>query len=182
MIRTTLLILVAATVSTPAGSEELKPELGRPAPDGLVKSWNLSVFPDGRGLPQGSGSVAEGKKIYNQQCVACHAERGAGGSGDRLANAEMGLTEEYPQKTIANYWPYATTLFDFIRRSMPMHNPGSLNDDDVYALTAYLLSLDGVIPKDAIMNRDSLPEVEMPNAKGFIEIWHQPEPSLHTNQ
>ena len=171
MIRTTLLILVAATISTPAGSEEPKPELGRPAPDRLVESWNLSVFPDGRGLPQGSGSVAEGKRIYNQQCVACHAERGAGGSGDRLANAEMGLTEEYPQKTIANYWPYATTLFDFIRRSMPMHSPGSLNNDETYALTAYLLSLDGIIDDNAVLDRQTLSKINMPNEDGFIRIW-----------
>lgn len=173
MIRTTLLILVAATISTPAGSEELKPELGRPAPAELVKSWNLSVFPDGRGLPPGSGSAAEGKKIYDQQCVACHAERGAGGSGDRLAHAEMGLTGEHPQKTIANYWPYATTLFDFIRRSMPMHNPGSLNDDEVYALTAYFLSLDGIVAEDAVMDQDTLPSVSMPNRNGFINVWRE---------
>lgn len=170
MKRTTLLILMA-TVSTPAGSEEPTPDLGQPAPETLVKGWNLSVFPDGRGLPEGAGSVAEGKKIYNQECVACHAERGAGGSGDRLANAEMGLTDEYPQKTIANYWPYATTLFDFIRRSMPMHNPGSLNDDEVYALTAYLLSLDGIIDKNTVLDRQTLSKINMPNEDGFIRAW-----------
>ncbi|MDZ7736237.1 MAG: cytochrome c [Gammaproteobacteria bacterium] len=163
-------------VSIPAGSEESAaekagPGLGQPASDELVQHWNISVFPDGRCLPEGSGSVAQGEKIYNEQCITCHARAGAGGSGDRLARAEMGLTEEFPQKTIANYWPYATTLFDFIRRSMPMHNPGSLSDDETYALTAYLLSLDNVIPEDAVMNQDTLPNVTMPNRDGFIDVW-----------
>jgi len=172
-----MLILAAMlAVSTPAGSEESSaekagPGLGQPASDELVQHWDVSVFPDGRGLPEGAGSVAEGKKIYEQQCIACHARAGAGGSGDRLAHAEMGLTEEYPQKTIGNFWPNATTLFDFIRRSMPMHNPGSLSNDETYALTAYLLSLDNIIPEDAVMNRDTLPNVTMPNRDGFIDVW-----------
>ena len=176
-------MMLAASI--PAGSEETahkspKPGLGQPAPGKLVEQWNISVFADGRGLPDGSGTVAEGEKIYNEQCIACHARAGAGGSGDRLAHAEMGLTDEYPQKTIGNYWPYATTLFDFIRRSMPMHNPGSLSDDETYALTAYLLSLDDVIPKDAVMNRDTLPQVTMPNHDGFINIW-QDDPMNTSN-
>lgn len=136
-----------------------------------MKSWNLSVFPDGRGLPEGSGDVATGQKLYEQHCLACHATGGAGGSGDRLANAEMGLTDEYPQKTIGNFWPYATTLFDFIRRSKPMGKPGSLTNDEVYALTAYLLSLDGVIEEDATINQDALPKIDLPNRDGFIDIW-----------
>ncbi len=136
-----------------------------------MKSWNLSVFPDGRDLPEGSGDVATGQKLYEQHCLACHATGGAGGSGDRLANAEMGLTDEYPQKTIGNFWPYATTLFDFIRRSKPMGKPGSLTNDEVYALTAYLLSLDGVIEEDATINQDALPKIDLPNRDGFIDIW-----------
>lgn len=151
----------------------MTPALGEPAPAQLVERWNISVFPDGRGLPAGSGTVAEGKQIYEKKCTACHGEGGSGVSGDRLANAEMGLADEYPQKTIANFWPYATTLFDFIRRSKPFDAPGSLSNDEVYALTAYLLSLDGVIPKDAIMNRETLPKVVMPNVGGFINVWGQ---------
>jgi len=165
----------------PAGSEEPvtepdMPALGRPAPPALVERWNLGVFPDGRGLPEGAGTVAEGKRIYEHHCIACHAEDGAGGSGDRLARAETGLTEEYPQKTIGNFWPYATTLFDFIRRSKPMNRPGSLNNDEVYALTAYLLHLNEIIEEDTIMNRDTLSQVTMPNADGFIDIWAEENP------
>lgn len=136
-----------------------------------MKSWNLSVFPDGRGLPEGSGDVATGQKLYEQHCLACHATGGAGGSGDRLANAEMGLTDQYPQKTIGNFWPYATTLFDFIRRAKPMGNPGSLTNDEVYALTAYLLHLNELIAEDVVMDAQTLPQVSMPNADGFIDIW-----------
>lgn len=171
MTRLMMMALVTALTSTPAGSEEPAPALGEPAPAELVRRWNLSVFADGRGLPAGSGDAASGKKIYERHCIACHAAGGAGGSGDRLARAEMGLTDEYPQKTIANFWPYATTLFDFIRRSKPMDAPGSLSNDEVYALTAYLLSLDGIIDEDRVMNRDTLPQVSMPNADGFIDAW-----------
>lgn len=166
-----LMLVILTATSTPAGSEEPEPALARPAPQELVNRWNLSVFPDGRGLPRGSGTVAEGRKIYEQQCIACHAAGGAGGSGDRLAKAEMGLTGEYPQKTIGNFWPYATTLFDFIRRSKPMNKPGSLNDDEIYALSAYLLHINELIAEDAVMNKQSLPQVSMPNADGFVDVW-----------
>lgn len=175
MTRLMMMALVTALTSTPAGSEEPAPALGKPAPAELVQRWNLSVFPDGRGLPAGSGDAASGKKIYERHCISCHAAAGAGGSGDRLARAEMGLTDEYPQKTIANYWPYATTLFDFIRRSKPMDDPGSFSNDEVYALTAYLLSLDDIIDDDRVIDRDTLPGISMPNADGFIDAW-QSEP------
>lgn len=167
-----MLALVIVMASTPAGSDETpRPQLGEPAQKELVEKWNISIFPDGTGLPEGSGGVAEGKKLYEQHCIACHATGGAGGSGDRLAHAERALTEPYAEKTIGNFWPYATTLFDFIRRSKPMHNPGSLNNDEVYALTAYLLHINEVIGEDAVMSRKTLPEVAMPNANGFIEVW-----------
>lgn len=163
--------LILVTASTPAGSEEVRPALGQPASEDLLHSWNLSVFPDGRGLPDGSGDASTGQQLYQQHCIACHAEGGAGGSGDRLANAEMGLTDEYPQKTIGNFWPYATTLFDFIRRAKPMGTPGSLTNDEIYALTAYLLHINGLIVEDAVMNKESLPQVTMPNKDGFIDVW-----------
>ncbi|MEX2517526.1 MAG: cytochrome c, partial [Gammaproteobacteria bacterium] len=138
----TATLVMMLTASTPAGSETPAthtPALGQPADRELVQRWNLSVFADGRGLPDGQGNVSTGRKLYEQHCMTCHAVDGSGGSGDRLAQAGTGLTDEYPDKTVGNFWPYATTLFDFIRRSKPMAAPGSLSADEVYALTGYVL-------------------------------------------
>src|SRR6476659_7163148 len=127
----------------------------------------VSPLPDGRGLPPGSGSMLEGKSVYQQQCAACHGENLQGGSGDRLIGGRGSLVNDDPKKapvkTVESYWPYATTLFDYIKRAMPMTAPGSLTDDQVYALTAYILSQANIVSEDAIMNADTLPKVAMPN-------------------
>ena len=130
-----------------------------------------SVMPDGEGLPAGSGSVAEGKKVYQGQCLSCHGPLGQGASADQLAGAKMALTDDWPEKTVGNYWPYATTLFDFTRRSMPMQRPGSLSNDEVYAVTAYVLYLNAIIEKDSVLDAKSLLKVKMPNQNGFIDIY-----------
>ena len=128
-------------------------------------------MPDGEGLPAGRGSASEGKVIYEKQCIACHGPKGAGDSADQLAGAQMGLTSEYPEKTIGTYWPYSTTLFDMVRRSMPMTAPGSLSNDQVYAVTAYLLYLNNIIAEEDIMDAETLPQVKMPNRDGFINAY-----------
>lgn len=128
-------------------------------------------MPDGRGLPPGEGDARQGKVVYQACCQSCHGPNGQGGSADRLAFAQMGLTDEWPEKTIGNYWPYATTLFDFNRRAMPMDNPGSLSNDEVYAVTAYLLYLNGIIAETAVMNAQTLAKVRMPNRDGFIDMY-----------
>ena len=138
----------------------------------------VSPLPDGRGLPQGSGSVLEGKSVYQQQCASCHGEKLQGGIADRLIGGRGTLVNDNPAKppvkTVESYWPYATTLFDYIKRAMPMTAPGSLTDDQVYALTAYILSEAHVVSDDAIMSADTLREVVMPNRDGFIPD-HRPE-------
>ena len=138
----------------------------------------VSPLPDGRGLPQGSGSVLEGKSVYQQQCASCHGEKLTGGIGDRLIGGRGSLVNDDPKKapvkTVESYWPYATTLFDYIKRAMPTTTPGSLTDDQVYALTAYILSQANIVSEDAIMNADTLPKVIMPNRDGFIAD-HRPE-------
>ena len=138
----------------------------------------VSPLPDGRGLPQGSGSVLEGKSVYQQQCASCHGENLQGGAGDRLIGGRGTLVNDDPKrspvKTVESYWPYATTLFDYIKRAMPMNTPGSLTDDQVYALTAYILSRANVVSEDAIMSADTPARVEMPNRDGFIPD-HRPE-------
>ncbi|MEE8320215.1 MAG: cytochrome c, partial [Gammaproteobacteria bacterium] len=112
-----------------------------------------------------------GKAIYEKQCLACHGAGGLGATGDPLAGAEMGLTGEWTEQTIGTYWPFATTLFDFNRRSMPMDKPGSLNNDNAYAVTAYLLYLNGIIEEGTTLNAETLMQVKMPNRDGFINVW-----------
>ena len=163
--------------SIPAGIElsradaPVGPHLGRAASAGEIAHFDINVFPDGTGLPPGSGSVAQGKLIYDRQCLACHGEGGTGSSADPLAGAEMGLTGEWPDQTIGTYWPYATTLFDFNRRSMPMDKPGLLTNDNTYAITAYLLYLNGIIDEETTLDAGTLMQVKMPNRDGFINVW-----------
>lgn len=128
-------------------------------------------MPDGEGLPPGRGSVSEGRVVYEKYCQVCHAPGGVGDSGDQLAGASMELTSDWPEKTIGNYWPVATTLFDFIRRSMPMTAPQSLSDDEVYAVTAYLLYLNDIIEKNDILDAKALADIQMPNRDGFIDFY-----------
>jgi cytochrome c len=147
----------------------MRPALGKPAsPDEMARS-DLSVYPDGRGLPPGRGTVGAGSLVYAQRCLACHGERGTGGSGGHLVGRGP-LTGPEADRTIGSYWPYATTVFDFIRRSMPMDAPGSLSADEIYALTAYLLHENGIVAADAVMDRRSLPRVRMPNRDGFFGV------------
>jgi cytochrome c len=132
----------------------------------------VSPLPDGRGLPQGSGSVLQGKSIYLQQCASCHGENLQGGTGDRLVGGRGSLVNgdpaKAPVKTVESYWPYATTLFDYIKRAMPLTAPDSLSNDDVYALTAYILAQAKIVADDAVMNAQTLPKVQMPNRNGFV--------------
>lgn len=132
----------------------------------------VSPLPDGRGLPPGSGSVAQGKVLYAQQCASCHGASLEGGIGDKLVGGRGSLVNDSPTKgpvkTVESYWPYATTLFDYIKRAMPLAAPGSLANDQVYALSAYILSEAKIVPADAVLNADNLAKVAMPNRDGFI--------------
>jgi cytochrome c len=142
--------------------------LGRaPKPD-EIKAWDNAIGPDGKELPQGSGSAAEGAKIYAANCAACHGKTGKEGPNDVLVGGQGTLNTAKPVKTIGSYWPYATTVWDYINRAMPYDKPGSLSAGEVYAVTAYLLSLNGIIKEDAVMNAKTLPQVKMPNRNGFI--------------
>lgn len=149
------------------------PRLGRPATPAEIAAADINVFPDGGGLPSGQGTAQEGQPIYDAQCASCHGPRGTGGSAGELAGGSP-LTGPHPDKTIGTYWPYATTVFDFVRRSMPLNAPRSLSDDQVYAVTAYLLHINGIIGEQAEMNARTLPEVRMPNREGFVRVWPEP--------
>ena len=153
----------AARKAAPKG-----PGLGVPATAAQVEAADISIGPDGAGLPPGSGTPAEGEAIYSTKCLACHGPQGSGTVNDRLVGGQGTLTSPAPIKTIGSYWPYATTVFDYVRRAMPYPAPHSLTDPEAYALTAYLLSLNGVIAKDAVMDAKTLPQVQMPNRGNFI--------------
>jgi len=150
------------------------PNLGRPLTAEEVKKIDLTVAPDGTGLPSGSGSVATGATVYAQKCQGCHGPQGAGKPQDRLTGGIGSLASATPVKTPISFWPRATTLFDYIRRAMPISAPQSLTNDEVYAVTAYLLSIDGVVPKDATLDAKSLAPVRMPNRDGFVSYWPAP--------
>lgn len=144
------------------------PHLGTPVDSATVASWDFSIPPSGKGLPAGHGSVAEGQVIYSQKCVMCHGINGSGKPADPLTGGIGTLASSKPVKTVASYWPYATTLFDYIRRAMPIAQPRSLSSHEVYALVAYILSVNGIVQKDAVMDAETLPKVKMPNRDGFI--------------
>ena len=129
---------------------------------------DITVMPNGDGLPGGSGNASAGIGVYTTNCMACHGEKGVDGINDTLAGGHGTLTSDRPQKTIGSYWPYATTLFDYVRRAMPYQTPGNLSNDELYSVTAYLLFLNGVIEKDKELNADTLPQVKMPNRDNFV--------------
>lgn len=146
------------------------PGLGKPISEADVKAWDISILPDGTNLPPGSGTAAQGAKLYvDKGCVACHGDGGKGGTSNILVG-KPSLTADgiASNKTIANFWAYSTTVFDYIRRAMPWPTPHTLSDDEVYALCAYLFAANNLIPQDEVMNAQTLPKVKMPNHDNFI--------------
>ena len=163
-------IILAAAGCARATTVET-PNLGRPATAAQIAGWDISVGPDGAGLPPGSGTAAKGAAVYEQKCQACHGAKGAGQPNDRLVGGHGTLTSAAPVRTIGSYWPYATTVFDYVRRSMPYIQPQSLSDDEVYGVTAYLLNLNGIIGENDEINAGTLPKVKMPNQENFIRMY-----------
>jgi cytochrome c553 len=143
------------------------PNLGKPIDPAELAAWDISILPDGTGLPVGSGTPAQGARVYAQKCLACHGENGKGGINAALVGGGP-IKDMESAKTIANFWPYATTLFDYIRRAMPWQQPRSLTNDEVYALTAYILALNKLTGENDTMDAKTLPKVKMPNRDGFI--------------
>lgn len=171
--RTVLLAAAALVMAVPVFAESVH-EFGRPATEQEISGWNIDVAPDGAGLPAGHGSVREGQPIYAAVCAACHGERGQGGTanpGPPLAGGNGTLITAHPVKTVGSYWPYATTLFDYIRRAMPYNAAQSLSADQVYSVVAYVLYLNGIIGQDAELDANSLPKVRMPNRAGFSSAY-----------
>jgi cytochrome c len=147
--------------------------LGRPVSAEEIALWDIDVMPDGEGLPKGSGTVEAGRLLYFERCQGCHGAHGRDGPFDTLAGRLP--NDEFPfaldrsaRRTIGNYWPWATTIFDYVRRAMPLDRPGSLDDNEVYALTAYLLFLNDLIDEDSTLDRHNLPSIIMPAQDRFI--------------
>ncbi len=159
------LVAVSALV---LGSTASAQNLGTPISEAEIAAWDITILPDGSGLPPGSGTPSDGARIFATKCATCHGENGKGGSAAALVGGGALTSGIETTKTIANFWPYATTLFDFTRRAMPWPRPRTLTNDEVYALTAYMLSLNKIVGEDAVMNAQTLPKVRMPNRDGFI--------------
>ena len=163
------LTFAAAFLMATAATAAEGPKLGQAVSPADIAACDISIAPDGIGLPPGQGTSAQGEAVYFSKCVACHGEKGMGKPNDVLVGGAGSLAAgQTPVKTVGSYWPYATTLFDYIRRAMPYNAPRSLSDNEVYALTAYLLNLNKVIGPNDTMNKDTLPKVKLPNADNFI--------------
>ena len=161
-------LAAALAAAAQEGFAQEGPGLGVAATPEQVEAWALTVLPDGTGLPAGSGTAREGAEIYAAKCLACHGAEGAGGPNDQLVGGRDTLATAAPVRTIGSYWPHATTVFDYIRRAMPFAQPQSLTADETYALTAYLLALNGVIDEDDVLDAGTLPRVRMPNRDNFV--------------
>lgn len=154
--------------------------LGTLATPEQIRGWDIDVRPDGAGLPPGQGTVAQGEKVFAEQCSACHGEKGQNPAKgfDRLVGGKGTLATPKPVQTVGSYWPYATTVFDYVRRAMPFTAPQSLSNDEVYSVVAYLLFLNDIVPREAVMNAQELKKVKMPNADGFIADGRPDTPDL----
>lgn len=163
-----VMVFVCLLLSTKAIATS--PGLGQPLTEAEAQAHSLTVLPDGSGLPTGNGTARTGEPVYQRHCLACHGLQGADGINDRLVGGHGSLRTKQPVRTIGSYWPYATTVFDFIRRAMPYNNPGTLTNDEIYGVTAYLLHLNGLIGAEDEMNAATLPGVTMPNQQNFVWI------------
>jgi mono/diheme cytochrome c family protein len=166
-----LVLAGCASGNAPVARVAEPPKLGREATPAQIAGWDISVGPDGVGLPEGRGTAATGATVYEQKCQACHGAKGAGQPNDRLVGGQGTLASKTPVRTIGSYWPYATTVFDYVRRAMPYTQPQSLSADETYAVTAYLLNLNGIIGDQDEMNARTLPKVKMPNQASFLLMY-----------
>ncbi len=170
-------ILIAAPMLVAAAAHGQSPRLGQSIAPADTAPWDISIGPDGEGLPPGRGTAKQGEAVYAANCQACHGVRGAGGQGlnDALVGGMGTLAPgKAPVKTVGSYWPYATTLFDYIRRAMPFQDSKSLTDDEVYAVSAYILALNGIVDANDVLDAQTLPKVPMPNRDGFVPFPRNP--------
>ena len=171
-----LVVGVAAFALAAPCAAQVRYAFGQTPTAAQVAAWDIDVAPDGRNLPTGRGTVARGRDIYMAQCAACHGAQGEGGLGDKLVGGQGTLATPTPVKTVGSFWPYATTLFDYVRRAMPLAAPQSLANEDVYAVSGYVLFLNGLIAETATIDAAMLTALKMPNRDGFVG---DPRPDTH---
>ena len=165
-----IVLLAAAAVAAsiiPAHAQQ-RYGIGREPTPAEIAGWNIDIGRDGSNLPPGSGGVARGRIVFGEQCASCHGAEGQGAVGDRLVGGQGTLASAKPVRTVGSYWPYASTLFDYIRRAMPQNAPQSLSNDDVYAVSAYILNLNGLLSADATLDARTLSAIKMPNRDRFV--------------
>ena len=164
------LVIAACALALSCGAAlPESPDLGRIATPEEIAAWDISIGPDGAGLPSGQGTPQQGEVVYAAKCVACHGEKGAGKPNDQLVGGRGTLGPgQVPVRTVGSFWPYATTLFDYVRRAMPLNESKSLTSDETYAVVAYILHLNGVIAENDTLDNQTLPRVQMPNRDGFV--------------
>lgn len=160
-----LLIVAGAAVVL---AQPPKYGVGRPATEEQIRGLGTAIAPDGTGLPEGSGTVAAGREVFAARCTKCHGQKAEGDIGPALVGGQGTLATAKPIKTVGSYWPYATTVWDYVNRAMPFDQPGLLKPTEVYAVVAYILNLNGIIGSDQVMDAKSLPKVKMPNRNGFV--------------
>ncbi len=168
-----LLIALLSIVPIAVAAQDKPLGIGRAATPEEIARIDIDVRPDGKGLPDGKGSVADGAKIYAAKCASCHGKSGEGASFDRLVATDSGKNWDFAMnaklpRAVGNYWPYATTLYDYTYRAMPFVQPGTLTPDETYALVAYILNLNKIVADDAVMDRKTLPAVKMPSRDRFV--------------
>jgi cytochrome c len=163
-----LLVALGVVSSGRSAEDQAEYGLGRLATEEEIRAWNIDVVPSGDGLPAGQGTVKQGAQVFATKCAACHGPTGTEGPKDRLVGGQNTLATPKPIKTIGSYWPYATTLYDYIYRAMPFNAPQSLTPVETYSVIAWLLFQNKVIAEDAVIDAQSLPKIEMPNRNGFV--------------
>jgi S-disulfanyl-L-cysteine oxidoreductase SoxD len=161
-------ILVAPAFRPAASAQSASLGIGHTPKPEQLKQIDIDVTPDGQGLPAGSGTAAKGKDVYTRRCETCHGPTGKEGPQDILAGGKGSLSTDKPQKTVGSYWPYATTLWDYINRAMPFDHPSTLTVDEVYSAAAYVLFLNGIVGEHDTLDQTTLPKVQMPNRRGFV--------------
>ena len=171
------LVLACAWSGWSADDESGAYGMGKPATEAEIKAWNIDVSSTGEGLPPGQGTVKDGSRVFAAKCAACHGPTGTEGPKDRLIGGRDTLTTSKPVRTIGSYWPYATTLYDYINRAMPFDAPQSLSPDEVYSVIAWLLFQNQIIAEDAVIDAQTLPKIQMPNRNGFIQ---DPRPDVRS--